>query len=70
MPRTRIAPLAAAGAAPPAASASTGTAPAADEGDVVVRRTEPTLRPAHHVSYGRRELHRGHPAPAGGGLRV
>lgn len=40
MRRTRIAPLAAAGALP-AASGSTGTAHAADEGDIAVLRTEP-----------------------------
>ncbi|GAA2495685.1 MULTISPECIES: hypothetical protein [Actinomycetes] len=40
MRRTRIAPLAAASALP-AASASTGTAHAADEGDIAVLRPEP-----------------------------
>ncbi|WP_199572209.1 hypothetical protein [Streptomyces murinus] len=64
MRRTRIAPLAAASALP-AASASTGTAHAADEGDIAVLRTEPTPLTVRHASYGCRRLHRAHRAPVG-----
>ncbi|OIK26038.1 hypothetical protein [Streptomyces malaysiense] len=58
MRRTRIAPLAAAGA-PPAASASTGTALAAGRGDVVVSRTERAPLTAYPG-------HRAQPAPGSG----
>ncbi|MFH8336600.1 hypothetical protein [Streptomyces sp. AM6-12] len=53
MRRTRIA-LLAAPSAPPAASASAGTAVAADEGDAVAHRTRPApdltaRRPGHRI---------------------